>query len=79
MGNSLAVLLVEDEVPLAETIRAGLVTEGFGIPDLSEPRVDDTVRAAADRLRGRFTSDSQIVLVLCGGNVAIDDLCSYAS
>jgi amidase len=32
-------------------LRAGLVTEGFGIPDLSEPRVDDTVRAAADRLR----------------------------
>jgi amidase len=32
-------------------LRAGLVTEGFGIPDLSEERVDQTVRAAADRLR----------------------------
>jgi amidase len=32
-------------------LRAGLVTEGFGIPGLSEPRVDDTVRTAADRLR----------------------------
>jgi amidase len=32
-------------------LRAGLVSEGFGIPDLSEPRVDETVRAAAARLR----------------------------
>ena len=32
-------------------LRAGLVSEGFGIPDLSEERVDQTVRAAADRLR----------------------------
>ena len=32
-------------------LRAGLVSEGFGIPDLSEERVDQTVRAAGDRLR----------------------------
>src|SRR6266700_5141493 len=32
-------------------LRAGLVSEGFGIPDLSEERVDQAVRAAADRLR----------------------------
>jgi amidase len=32
-------------------LRVGLVSEGFGLPGLSEPRVDDTVRAAADRLR----------------------------
>jgi amidase len=32
-------------------LRAGVVTEGFGIPGLSEPGVDETVRAAADRLR----------------------------
>ena len=32
-------------------LRAGVVSEGFGIPDLSEERVDQTVRAAADRLR----------------------------
>jgi amidase len=32
-------------------LRAGVVAEGFGIPDLSEPAVDETVRAAAARLR----------------------------
>ena len=32
-------------------LRAGLVSEGFGLPGLSEERVDQTVRAAADRLR----------------------------
>src|SRR5256885_926875 len=32
-------------------LRAGLVSEGFGIPDLSEERVDQSVRAAAGRLR----------------------------
>src|SRR5215467_5204571 len=32
-------------------LRAGVVSEGFGIPDLSEERVDQTVRAAANRLR----------------------------
>jgi amidase len=31
-------------------LRAGLVSEGFGIPDLSEPGVDETVREAAARL-----------------------------
>jgi amidase len=32
-------------------LRAGVVSEGFGIPDLSEPGVDQTVRAAIARLR----------------------------
>src|SRR5215471_9609028 len=31
-------------------LRAGVVSEGFGIPDLSEERVDQAVRGAADRL-----------------------------
>ena len=31
-------------------LRAGLVSEGFGIPGVSEPGVDETVRAAAARL-----------------------------
>jgi amidase len=31
-------------------LRVGIVAEGFGIPDLSEPGVDETVRAAARRL-----------------------------
>jgi amidase len=32
-------------------LRAGVVSEGFGIPELSDPRVDETVRTAAARLR----------------------------
>jgi amidase len=32
-------------------LRAGVVGEGFAIPGLSEPGVDQTVRAAAERLR----------------------------
>ena len=33
-------------------LRIGIVGEGFGIPDLSQPGVDDAVRAAIERLRG---------------------------
>jgi threonine dehydratase len=43
---------------------------------LTEPAASCTL-AAADRLRDRFTSDSRVVLVLCGGNIGVDDLCSY--
>jgi amidase len=32
-------------------LRVGVVTEGFGIPDVSQPGVDDAVRAAIDQLR----------------------------
>jgi amidase len=32
-------------------LRVGVVTEGFGIPDLSQPGVDDSVRAAIEHLR----------------------------
>jgi threonine dehydratase len=45
---------------------------------LTEPAASCTL-AAADRLRNQFTPDSKIVLVLCGGNVALDDLCSYST
>jgi threonine dehydratase len=31
--------------------------------------------AAADRLKDHFSSDRHVVLVLCGGNVAVEDLC----
>jgi len=33
--------------------------------------------AAAEKLRGNFTSDSHVVIVLCGGNFSINDLCFY--
>jgi threonine dehydratase len=43
---------------------------------LTEPAAACTL-AAAERLRDRFTPASNLVLVLCGGNTAVDDLCSY--
>jgi threonine dehydratase len=43
---------------------------------LTEPAASCTL-AAADRLRDQFTADSRLVLVLCGGNNSVDDLCSY--
>ena len=33
--------------------------------------------AAAERLRENFTPDSHVVIILCGGNFSVDDLCSY--
>ena len=33
-------------------LRIGVVGEGFGIPDVSQPGVDDAVRAAIEQLRG---------------------------
>ena len=43
---------------------------------LTEPAASCTW-AAAERLRDHFNSSSRVVLVLCGGNVAVDDLCRY--
>ncbi len=43
---------------------------------LTEPAAACTL-AAADRLKDRFTTDSRLVLVLCGGNTAVEDLCRY--
>jgi amidase len=36
----------------ARGLRMGVVSEGFGLPDLSDPAVDETVRSAIDVLRG---------------------------
>jgi len=33
--------------------------------------------AAAERLKSNFTTDSHVVIILCGGNVSIADICSY--
>jgi threonine dehydratase len=43
---------------------------------LTEPAASCTL-SAADRLRNRFRPESRIVLVLCGGNTGVDDLCGY--
>ena len=33
--------------------------------------------AAAEKLKDNFTTDSHVVIVFCGGNFSISDLCSY--
>jgi len=43
---------------------------------LTEPAASCTW-AAAERLRQNFSTSSNVVLVLCGGNLAVDDLCGY--
>ena len=43
---------------------------------LTEPAASCTL-AAADRLRDRFSPESHVVLVLCGGNVSLEDLCRF--
>ena len=45
---------------------------------LTEPAAACTL-AAADELRENFSPDSHVVLVLCGGNVALADVCGYVS
>ena len=43
---------------------------------LAEPAAACTL-AAAEHLRRHFHPESKVVLVLCGGNVALDDICGY--
>jgi threonine dehydratase len=43
---------------------------------LTEPAAACTL-AAARRLKANFTPESQVVLVLCGGNVSLSDVCRY--
>jgi threonine dehydratase len=43
---------------------------------LTEPATSCTL-AAAERLRDKFGPDSHVVLILCGGNIGLDDLFSY--
>jgi threonine dehydratase len=43
---------------------------------LTEPAASCTL-AAAERLRSNFTPDSSLVLIFCGGNQSIADLCGY--
>ena len=40
---------------------------------LAEPAASCTL-AAADRLRDQFTKESHVALVLCGGNMPVEDL-----
>jgi len=62
-------------VPDAEAISAlRLLLERAKV--LAEPAASCTL-AAAERLRERFGPTAHVVLVLCGGNVAVDDVCRY--
>lgn len=45
---------------------------------LTEPASSCTL-AAAERLRREFTAESHVVLVLCGGNIAVDEICGKAA
>jgi threonine dehydratase len=68
-----SVTVVED----ADAVAAGVfLLERTKV--LAEPAASCTL-AAADRLRDRFTPQSHVVLVLCGGNVSLEDLCGFRS
>jgi threonine dehydratase len=45
---------------------------------LTEPAASCTL-AAATRLKDQFNKDSNLVLIFCGGNLSVADLCKYAS
>lgn len=64
-------------VPDAETVREILyIAQRLKV--ITEPAAAATV-AAAEHLRGEFNSGSNLVLVLCGGNTSIEDVCGYLS
>ena len=67
------VLLVSDE----EAVQAlKFILERLKI--LTEPAASCTL-AAALRLKERFDENNNLVLVLCGGNLSLEDLCRYVS
>lgn len=45
---------------------------------LTEPAASCTL-AAALQLKDRFTKNSNVVLIFCGGNLSVTDLCKYVS
>ena len=45
---------------------------------LTEPAASCTL-AAALRLRDQFSSNNNLVLIFCGGNLSLADLCKYVS
>jgi threonine dehydratase len=62
-------------VPDAEAIAAQVfILERLKV--LTEPASSCTL-AAAERLKDRFTPDSNLVLVFCGGNSSVADICGY--
>jgi threonine dehydratase len=45
---------------------------------LTEPAASCTL-AAASRLKDQFSNDNNLVLIFCGGNLSVEDLCKYVS
>jgi threonine dehydratase len=43
---------------------------------LTEPAASCTL-AAASRIKSQFNQENNLVLILCGGNLSLDDLCRY--
>lgn len=62
-------------VPDSEAVEA-LVFLAERLKVVTEPAASCTL-AAAERLRENFTPGSNVVLILCGGNQSIADLCDY--
>jgi threonine dehydratase len=62
-------------VPDAEAVDA-LVYIAERLKVLTEPAASCTL-AAAEKLRGNFTPESNVVLILCGGNQSVRDLCRH--
>jgi threonine dehydratase len=59
-------------VPDHEALSAGrFLLERLKV--LTEPAASCTL-AAAERLRDRFSAEQHVVLILCGGNMALEDL-----
>jgi amidase len=55
----------------ADGLRVGILKEGFGIPDASEPDVDEAVRAAASRLGGAGAQVEEVSVPLHADGLAI--------
>lgn len=62
-------------VPDADAVEA-LVFLAERLKVLTEPAASCTL-AAAERLRDNFSPDSNVVLILCGGNQSVADVCGY--
>ena len=45
---------------------------------LTEPAASCTL-AAASRLKDQFSKDNNLVLIFCGGNISVEDLCKYSN
>jgi threonine dehydratase len=45
---------------------------------LTEPAASCTL-AAASRLKDQFKKGNNLVLIFCGGNLSVEDLCKYSS